>query len=159
LDSLKEIDMDLKTTIVMMKEEGLPPKRVLFNLKVKEGKVSEEAIHLIKEIYDLSENELRSLFGWFPQVKDKVLGKHSLLLCRSCHKGDETFIKSLSELIKTPIGEVSEDGLFSFELTGCMGMCALGPNAILDQQIFNKITDNPSFDQKLRSILEERKKP
>jgi len=148
--------MDLLESIRSMKDQGFSAKRTLFSLKVRHGSVSAEMIDQVKQIYELSEDDLRAVLGWFPQLKAKVVGKHTLILCRSCHKGDDTFIRALAQQIQTPIGGTSEDGLFSLEVTGCMGLCALGPNAILDQQIYNGITNNTVFKNRILEILKER---
>jgi NADH:ubiquinone oxidoreductase subunit E len=148
--------MELEHFIRSMKDQGFSAKRALFTLKVKNGIVSSEMLQSVKKVYELKDEDVRYLLGWFPQLKNKAVGKHTLILCRSCHKGDETFINELSALIKTPIGGLSEDGLFSLEVTGCMGLCALGPNAVLDQQIYNAIKTNTVFRNRIQSILEER---
>lgn len=148
--------MELLESIQSMKDQGFSPKRVLFSLKVRHGSVSTDMMALVKTVYGLSDDDLRPLLGWFPQLKAKAVGKHTLILCRSCHKGDETFIKALAQQIQTPIGGISEDGLFSLEVTGCMGLCALGPNAVLDQQIYSGITTNTVFKNRILQILEER---
>ena len=149
--------MDLKDIIQSMKDEGHSPKRVHFNLKVKYGSVSEEALALIKEVFGLSDSELNSHLGWAPLNKGKAKAKHSLLICRSCHKENQDHLDALCALINIKSGSTSDDGILYFEITGCMGLCSLGPNAVLDQKIYNKIDDNPSFTLKLNSILEERK--
>lgn len=148
--------MDLLDSIKSMKDQGFSAKRVLFNLKVRHGSVSAEMMSLVKTVYGLNDDDLRAILGWFPQLKAKAIGKHTLILCQSCHKGDETFITALAQQIQTPIGGISDDGLFSLEVTGCMGLCALGPNAILDQQIYNGITTNAVFKNRILQILEER---
>lgn len=148
--------MDTIHLIETMKDQGFSAKRALFNLKIKNGVVTSEMLQNVKTAYHLSDDDVRVLLGWFPQLKDKVVGKHTLILCRSCHKGNDSFINELSALIKTPIGGSSDDGLFSLEVTGCMGLCALGPNAILDQQIYNAILTNTVFRNKINAILEER---
>lgn len=149
--------MDLLKVVESMKEQGVSPKRALFNLKIRNGSVNSEMLETVKQVYGLSEEELKYLLGWFPQLRDKMAGKHTLILCRSCHKGDDTAIQALSALIETPIGGISGDHLFSFEVTGCMGLCALGPNAILDQQIYSGITTNTVFKNRILEILKERK--
>ncbi len=150
--------MDILKIVESMKEQGTSAKRALFNLKIRHGSLSPEMIDTVRTVYALSDEELRHLTGWFPQLKGKLSGRHTLILCRSCHKGDETAIQSLSDLIETPIGGTSEDGLFSLEVTGCMGLCALGPNAILDQQIYTSITTNTVFKNRIIAILDERKR-
>jgi len=150
--------MDLQVWIQEMKDQGVSPKRALFNIKVRKGSVSSEAFSLVKQIYQLNETELKLLLGWFPQLKDKPIAKHQLLICKSCQKGDETFINKISNMLDTPINSISSDGLISIEMTGCMGLCALGPNAVLDQQIYNSINTNTVFRNKLKQILEEREK-
>ncbi len=150
--------MDLQVWIQEMKDQGVSPKRALFNIKVRKGAVSLEAFELVKLIYQLNETELKLLLGWFPQLKDRPIAKHQLLICKSCQKGDESFIKNISTMLDTPINSISSDGLISLEITGCMGMCAFGPNAILDQQIYNGIHTNTVFRNKLKEILEEREK-
>lgn len=150
--------MEYLNLVESMKAQGYSAKRALFNLKIKKGSLTPEIIDTVKFVYALSDDELRYLTGWFPQLKGKVSGRHSLILCRSCHKGDETAITELSEQIQTPIGGVSEDGLFSLEVTGCMGLCAVGPNAILDQQIYTSITTNTVFKNRINAILDERKR-
>lgn len=147
---------NLIETIRRMKEQGISPKRALFNLKIQHGRITPDLLDLVKTEYGLSEAEVKYLLGWFPQLKDKAVGKHTLIVCGSCHKGDETYLRSLSEKLQTPINGISKDGLFSLEVTGCMGLCALGPNAILDQQIYNAITTNTVFKNRIEAILKER---
>ena len=126
--------MDLKQSVEAMKEQGFSAKRALFNLKIRNGIVTHDMMDIVKSVYQLSDDDVKYILGWFPQLKDKVIGKHTLIVCGSCHKGDQKYIDSLSAMIQTPVGGLSEDKLFSLEVTGCMGLCALGPNATINRQ-------------------------
>jgi len=148
--------MELFELIQSFKDQAYSIKRSLFTLRTLHRELTVETLELIQEIYQVTSTELFQIINGSPNSL-KQQGKHCLLVCRTCQKQDTAYIESLSQQFDTPIGSTSSDGLISLDWIGCMGLCGQGPNAILDQKIYNAIPTNPFFKERLTQILAERK--
>ncbi len=149
--------MDKAQLIQSFKDQDYSLQRTLFTLKLQKIELSFETMALIQEIYGVSTAKLLQIKTGHPIQSGKQEGLHTLLMCRSCQKGDPMLVEQVSKLIDTPIGSTSSDGWISFDWMGCMGLCGVGPNAMLNQKIYPSINTNPFFIQRLTQLLEERK--
>jgi NADH-quinone oxidoreductase subunit E len=54
-------------------------------------------------------------------------------------KGGEDLIRELENLLGIGLGQVSDDGEFSFESVRCVGCCGLAPVAVCGTDVFGKL--------------------
>jgi NADH:ubiquinone oxidoreductase subunit E len=59
----------------------------------------------------------------------------------------------LQEVLAVGEGEITKDGLFSFQLVRCLGCCGLAPVIMIDEKIYPKVSPD-----KIENILSEYRK-
>ncbi len=69
-------------------------------------------------------------------------------------KGGEDLIQELENLLGIGVNQVTDDGLFSIESVRCVGCCGLAPVAIVDGEVYGKL----SKDNLPEILAEYRKK-
>jgi len=76
-------------------------------------------------------------------ISTKSTGRHTIKFCESapCHVagGKEVWETLLDELRLKP-GETSEDGKWTLMTTSCLGVCAVGPVMMVDEDIYGNVT-------------------
>ena len=78
------------------------------------------------------------------------------MLCDSppCHlMGSQSLLDYLKESLAINIGETTKDGMFTLELTSCLGACGVAPAMMLNDDMHGNLTP-----EKVDSILEKRRK-
>jgi NADH-quinone oxidoreductase F subunit len=86
-----------------------------------------------------------SMFTWKPK------GKYIVRMCQSppCHiNGAEDMLQALQEELGVPAGQTTPDGLFTLELSACLGVCEVAPAMQINALVFGNLTR-----EKIRHIL------
>ena len=91
----------------------------------------------------VSESQLYSLASFYAMFSTKPRGRHVVQFCESapCHvQGGRELIKALQETLALQPGETSPDGKWSLVMTSCLGVCAVGPVILVDDDIYGNVT-------------------
>lgn len=82
-------------------------------------------------------------------------GRYIIRLCESppCHlMGSESLLEYLKKKLKIDIGGTTLDGLFTLELTSCLGICGVAPAMMINDEMIGNLTP-----EKIDAVLEERR--
>jgi len=91
----------------------------------------------------VSESQLYSLASFYSMFSTQARGKHVVQFCESapCHvQGGRELIKALQDSLALKPGETSPDGKWSLVMTSCLGVCAVGPVILVDEDIYGNVT-------------------
>ena len=84
-----------------------------------------------------------SVASFYHMLSTKPRGKHVIQFCESapCHivGGREVWLAIKDEL-KLEDGETSPDGQWSLITTSCLGLCAVGPVIVIDEDVYGNVT-------------------
>ena len=83
-------------------------------------------------------------------------GRHIIRLCESppCHLMDSSSVLDyLTKALNIGVGQTTDDGVFTLELTSCLGICGVAPALMINDEMFGKLTP-----EKIDTILAERRK-
>lgn len=86
---------------------------------------------------------------FYTLLSPKPKGKYVLRICSStpCYMaGSENLLNYLRDKLKIQEGETSTDGLFTLELTSCLGVCAVAPAIMVNDKIYGNL-DIKKLDQ------------
>ncbi len=89
------------------------------------------------------ESQLYSLASFYSMFSTQPRGKHVVQFCESapCHvQGGRELIKALQDTLALKPGETSQDGKWSLVMTSCLGVCAVGPVILIDEDIYGNLT-------------------
>jgi NADH-quinone oxidoreductase subunit E len=89
------------------------------------------------------DSQLYSLASFYSMFSTQPRGKHVVQFCESapCHvQGGRDLIKALQDTLALKPGETSPDGKWSLVMTSCLGVCAVGPVILVDEDIYGNLT-------------------
>jgi NADH:ubiquinone oxidoreductase subunit E len=107
------------------------------------GYVSREAMDEIALTMNIPTAHIWGVATFYHHFKLKQPGKHIVSLClgTACYiKGAGEVLDRLKEELKTDIGGMSPDGIFSLEEARCLGACGLAPVMMVDGKIYGSLT-------------------
>ena len=99
------------------------------------GHIPTEAIPLIAEGLNLSRAEVHGVVSFYHDFRTRPAGRHVVKLCRAeaCQaRGGAAVEAAAAERLGVAMGETRADGLVTLEPVYCIGLCAIGPNAIVN---------------------------
>lgn len=102
----------------------------------------EDLVKLAKE-EKISPAKVFSVATFYSMFSTKPRGKHIIRVCenQSCHMdGGEAIIQTLERMLKVKVGETTSDGLFTLELSSCLGMCVQSPAMMIDDTPYGNLT-------------------
>jgi len=90
---------------------------------------------------------------FYTQFRTKPVGKNLILLCQgtACHvNGAAQIEEAVREHIGVGEGEITPDGLFTYNNVACLGCCSLSPVMMIGEETFGSLTK-----EKVAQILNE----
>lgn len=113
------------------------------------GYISEEAIVEIAEVLGLTVGEVYGVATFYSFLSTKPQGRHVLKICKSlpCYLKDASMIiENVKKVIGIKPGETTPDGMFSFELTNCIGACDQAPAMLINDKVYGNLTPERVFE-------------
>ncbi len=125
----------------------------LWLVQEQEGWISKEAMEFLANRLDKSPADVYSVATFYTMFKLKPRGKHHICLCKtaSCKlRGSQKIKEKIEKKLGIKPGEVTKDGLFSYEEVECLGACGGAPAMSLDDKYYENLTP-----ESLDKILDE----
>jgi formate dehydrogenase subunit gamma len=110
---------------------------VLHDLQAAFGCVPNEAVPLVAHALNLSRAEVHGVVTFYHEFRRHPPGRHILHVCRAeaCQSlGCEVLASHLHSRLNIGWHETTSDGAVTLEPVFCLGLCAIGPAALLDGQ-------------------------
>ncbi len=107
------------------------------------GYIPQHAIKIMAEYFGKSPSEIYSTASFYAFFRLERDAKHIIRVCNGvvCHlKGADKVIDTITKELGISVGEVTSDGLFKLELTGCIGQCDNPPAMMIDSEVFTGLT-------------------
>ena len=123
-------------------EELIP---ILLKVNQELGYIPADALELISEKVHLPESRVYSVASFYRMLSTKPTGKHVIKFCESapCHvAGGREVWEALLEKLGIQPGETTPDGKWTLKTTSCLGVCAVGPVMMVDDDIYGNLTPN-----------------
>ena len=112
---------------------GLLP--LLHAVQARIGHVPDEAVPVIAHALNLSRAEVHGVLTFYHDFARKPKGQHVVKLCRAeaCQaRGSAAVEAALVRSLGIAMGETRGDGAVTLEPVYCLGLCAIGPAALID---------------------------
>lgn len=134
-------------TIIEEQARGLAGTRgallpLLHRVQDEIGWVPDEAVPLIAKALNLSRAEVHGVVTFYHDFRRAPAGRHVIKLCRaeSCQaRGSVAVEQALSDRLDVAMDATRADGRVSLEAIYCLGLCASGPNALVDGAPLSRI--------------------
>lgn len=115
---------------------------LLHALQAEIGYVPDEAVPHIATALNLSRAEVHGVVTFYHDFRRKPAGAHVVKICRAeaCQARGGAVIETLAaQRLGTPMGSTRADGQVTLEAIYCLGLCATGPNALVDGRPISRI--------------------
>ncbi len=146
-DILKKFEPNLSNILYIMHDlQDNNPERYL----------AKEDIRVCADYLNVPYSYVHSVASFYTMFSLKPRGRNIIRLCESppCHlMGAHSLLDYLKAVLKVDVGGTTKDGMFTLELTSCLGVCGVAPAMMLNEEMFGNLTA-----EKVDSILEERRK-
>ena len=124
---------------------------ILHALQAAFGYVDAEAVPLIAETLNLTRAEVHGVVSFYHDFRRDPPGRHMLRLCRAeaCQSlGADALAAHVRERLGVDWHETTGDGAVTLQPVFCLGLCAVGPSALLDGNPLGRL-DNARIDAAL----------
>jgi len=87
--------------------------------------------------------KVMGVVSFYTQFRTKPIGKHLILLCQgtACHVNRSYEIEeAIKNHLAVAEGDISADGLFTYNNVACLGCCSLAPAMMIGARTFGNLT-------------------
>lgn len=99
------------------------------------GYIDDTLVPAIAAALNLSRADVHGVLTFYHDYRRQPAGRHIVKLCRaeSCQaRGGAAIEAAAAERLGVAMGETRRDGHVTLEPVYCLGLCAIGPNALVD---------------------------
>jgi formate dehydrogenase subunit gamma len=139
----------VRRIVADMKDRPGPLIEVLHAVQAELGYVPADAVPIVAEALNLSRAEVHGVVTFYHLFRETPPGKHTVHICRAeaCQSmGANGLVAHAKKRLGVDFHETTPDGRFSLEQVFCLGNCALSPAAMIDGQLYGRVTPE-RFDQ------------
>lgn len=144
--------MDIKSIISKYSNPGESLIAVLQDVQNEVGYISREAVENITEITGIPSSRIMGVASFYAGFRLKPVGKYRIMVCMgtACHvNGAERIGDTVGRVLGIEAGDVTEDGLFSWEEVACLGCCSISPAMMINDTAYGNLTPD-----KVQSIID-----
>lgn len=141
-EQLKDFEKDVLVNYIGAES---PLMQVLQESQELFGCVPIEMQQLIGKTLHISTARINGVVSFYSMFSMIPNGKNTIGTClgTACYvKGGERLLNRVSELLNTPFGETSEDGLWTLAPTRCVGDCSNAPVIMVNDTIHHKVSSD-----------------
>ncbi|WP_282950367.1 MULTISPECIES: formate dehydrogenase subunit gamma [unclassified Sphingopyxis] len=113
------------------------------------GYIDDALVPAIAAALNLSRADVHGVLTFYHDYRRQPAGRHVVKLCRaeSCQsRGGAAVEAAAAERLGVAMGETRRDGQVTLEPVYCLGLCAIGPNALVDGRPVARI-DTAALDR------------
>ncbi len=118
--------------------------------------LSKEDLEAVANYLNVPYSYVHGVATFYSMFSLKPRGKYIIRVCESpaCHlMRSSNIIYELAKLLGIGIGETTSDGLFTLELSSCLGVCGIAPAMMINDEVYGNLTP-----EKIRQIIEEKRR-
>lgn len=106
------------------------------------GYIHPQAIPLIAEQLKLFPSVVQGVISFYAQLYTEPRGRNTIRVCRgtACHvRGGKTILKLVKQHLGIEEGETTADLEYTLETVACIGVCALAPSMVINEQVYGRM--------------------
>lgn len=115
---------------------------LLHSLQEEFGHVADEAVPAIAQALNLSRAEVHGVISFYHDFRREPPATHVIKICRAeaCQaRGGRAIEAAAAERLGVAMGRTRADRRVALEAVYCLGLCATGPNAMIDGKPVSRI--------------------
>ncbi len=107
------------------------------------GYIPPERMQELAQAMNIPVSDVYGVASFYSFLSCEKKGKHIIRVCKSlpCYiKHSQTVIEAVEKELGIKPGQTTEDGLYSLELTNCIGACDKAPAMMIDDDVHGELT-------------------
>jgi len=139
MPNLSKVDAIVKNYI----ETKAPLIYILKDAQKEFGHLSEDVLTRIAMRTNIPLSEVYGVATFYSLFTTKPKGTHIVRCCNNapCHvKGSKEVLNKIKEYLGLEIGETTLDKKFTLEFTSCLGLCAVAPVMMVNDEVYGNLT-------------------
>lgn len=115
--------------------------------------LSQDSLSAAAKHLDLPAGYVYGVASFYTMFSLKPRGRYVVRVCQSppCHLlGSTDISKELIEVLGIGFGETSADGLFTLEMSSCLGVCGVAPAMMVNDEVYGNLSS-----PRMREIIED----
>ena len=116
---------------------------LLHDIQAAIGHVGDEAVAAVAAGLNLSRAEVHGVVTFYHDFRRRPAGAHVVKLCaaEACKaRGADGSERAATDRVGAAMGATRPDGRLTLETVYCLGLCAVGPNALVDGRPVARLT-------------------
>ena len=130
---------------------------ILQNVQGFQGYISRDAVEYITEKTGIASSRIMGVASFYAGFRLKPVGKYRIMVCMgtACHvNGSERVGDTVKRVLGIEAGDITDDGLFSWEEVACLGCCSISPAMMINDTVYGNLTQDKVISI-INSIKEE----
>ncbi len=118
---------------------------VLHKVQEHLGYLSVESMDAVAYLMQIPAAKVSGVASFYHYFRLKPCGKYVISVClgTACYvKGAEAVLSKFSEELGIKGGETTKDGMFTLEVSRCLGACALAPVVKIGSDVYSQMTQD-----------------
>lgn len=102
------------------------------------GHIEDEHIRIVADVFNLSLADVRGIVSFYADFRTSPRGRKHIRICQAeaCQSvGSRALTSEVTETLGLALGETSDDLGVSLEGVYCLGLCASGPCAMVNERL------------------------
>jgi NADH-quinone oxidoreductase E subunit len=131
--------------------EETPLLCILQDLNAKFGYLPQPVLQRVSKKLGVPASKVYGVATFYSFLETRPVGKYVIRVCKStpCHvRGATDVIKILKKELGIKEGETTRDGLFTLEVTSCLGVCGVAPAMMINETTYGNLSEG-----RIREIL------
>jgi NADH-quinone oxidoreductase subunit E len=133
---------------------------VLQDVQGIDGYISRESVEYLTEKTGIPSSRIMGVASFYAGFRLKPVGKYRIMVCMgtACHvNGSQRIGDTVKRVLGIEEGDVTEDGLFSWEEVACLGCCSISPAMMINDTAYGNLTQDKVVSI-IKKIREEESK-
>lgn len=137
------VGVDTKSVVQAFSRERGNLLPILHALQDNIGYLSCEAMEEVADWLSMPTSEVYGTATFYTLFATEPRGKYIVRICNStpCHiEGSKAIRGAIEQTLGIQPGGTTDDGLFSFEIVSCFGLCGVAPAIMVNDDVFGNLT-------------------
>jgi len=118
---------------------------ILQDIQAEEKYLPKETLEYVSQKMQIPLGQVFRIATFYNALSLKPRGRHKIDVClgTACHvRGGNKILNKLERDLGIAVGETTKDKRFTLESVHCVGCCSLGPVAVIDGDVYGRLSQD-----------------
>ena len=149
IDKIVESYQDVKSPLIY----------ILKDVQKEFGYLSKPVLTKVAQTTNIPLSQIYGVATFYSLFTTEAKGKHIIRCCNNAPclvNGSKDVLENIKKYLQVEIGETTVDNEFTLEFTSCLGLCAVAPVMMVDNEVYGNLTPEKAVailkDYKMKGV-------